>query len=131
MKNKITIIINIILVFCLVFTSLFTTTRNTNLLLDKKNQTIVSYLDNITNILNNVKNTITGIAQNGKVTIVGITEDSEELYKEKYRYLKYGEYTYNAKEIEGFEVVGESSKKVTLDKKNKNLQISNGNNNDR
>ena len=113
MRNKIKFIC-IMLIFCFVFTNLIVQTKSVSPFLDKKSQTMAFDFEDL---LTTLKNKIKGVIQNGTVTIVGLTEEQETLYRERQSRLPYGKYIYEAKEVEGFEVIGESSKEVTLSKK--------------
>lgn len=59
-----------------------------------------------------------------RVVIQGYDEDNKLLYSKNKAFIgTAGEFEFSAKEVEGYEIVGESSKKVSFDRRNKNKII--------
>lgn len=59
-----------------------------------------------------------------RVVIQGYDEDNKLLYSKNKAFIgTEGEFEFSAKEVEGYEIVGESSKKVSFDRRNRNKII--------
>ena len=117
MKRFISIILSFIICFTCVFElSINAYMLNSQIVSNEDENVIQSMLEKLETILNLINKT-------GTITVECVDEDNNVISNKTYEDLKFGTYTYESPEIEGYELNDETSKTVNITKSHRSRKV--------